>query len=78
MQFATPAGLKSAVGTKNERHHVVPIQNATELYTKAVVDSWANKTPQQAFDFLSKPDVTVTNKSDKEGQLPKIKARHLP
>ena len=81
MQFATPAGLKSAVGTKNERHHVVPIQNAAEqpeLHKQMLVQSWANKTPQQAFDFLSKPDVTVTNKSDKEGQLPKIKARHLP
>ena len=45
-----------------------------ELYRKALTDQWATKTPQQAFDFLSKPDVTVTNQSDKEGQLPKIKA----
>jgi hypothetical protein len=77
MQFATPNGLKSAVGTKHARYHIVCIQNAAaqaELFTKALTDQWATKTPQQAFDFLSKPDVTVTNQSDKEGQLPKIKA----
>jgi len=75
MQFATPNGLKSAVGTKNARYHIECIQGAAEqaeLYRKALVDTWASKTPQQAFDFLSKPDVTVTNQSDKEGQLPKI------
>ena len=77
MQFATPSGLKSAVGTRNTRHHIVAIQNAaaqSELYTKALVDNWAEKTPEQAFEFLSKPDVTVTNQSDKDGQLPKIKS----
>ena len=77
MQFATPSGLKPAIGTQNVRHHIVCIQNAaaqSELYTKALVDNWADKTPLQAHDFLSKPDVTVTNASDKEGQLPKIKA----
>ena len=77
MQFATPNGLKSAVDTKNARCHIVCIQNAAaqdELYRKALVDTWAKKTPQQAFDFLSKPDVTVTNASDKRNQLPKIKA----
>jgi hypothetical protein len=75
MQFATPNGLKSAVGTKYARFHIVCIQNAAaqaELYTKALTDTWANKTPQQAFDILSKPDVTVTNQSDKLNQLPKI------
>jgi hypothetical protein len=77
MQYATPNGLKSAVGTKYARYHIVCIQNAAaqaELYTKALVDTWANETPQQAHDILSKPDVTVTNQSDKRDQLPKIKA----
>ena len=77
MQFATPNGLKSAVGTKNARYHIVCIQGAAEqaeAHTKMLVDTWATKTPQQAFDFLSKPDVTVTNESDKHNQLPKIKA----
>ena len=77
MQFAMPDGLKPAVGTRNARHHIVCIQNAVEqsaLFEKALIDMWAAKTPQQAHAFLSKPDVTVTNQSDKEGQLPKIKA----
>jgi hypothetical protein len=77
MQFATPKGLKSAVGTDNARYHIVCITNAVEqaeAQTKILVDTWANKTPLEAFDFLSKDDVTVTNQSDKEGQLPKIKA----
>uniref|UniRef100_A0A7S3WV90 Uncharacterized protein n=1 Tax=Emiliania huxleyi TaxID=2903 RepID=A0A7S3WV90_EMIHU len=77
MQFATPSGLKSAVGTKNERHHIVCIQNAAaqaESFTKLLVDQWAKKTPDEAHAFLSKPDVTVTNQGDKDGQLPKIKA----
>ena len=30
MQFATPSGLKSAVGTENARYHIVCIQNAAE------------------------------------------------
>ena len=75
MQFATPNGLKSAVGTKNERHHIMCIQNAaaqSEVFTKMLIDQWAAKTPREAFEFLSKPDVTVTNESDKVGQLPKI------
>ena len=41
MQFATPSGLKSAVGTKNVRHHIVCIQNAAaqaESFTKLLVD----------------------------------------
>ena len=75
MQFATPKGLRSAVGnTRNERHHIVPIQAAAQsgTFTNVLIDQWATKTPQQAFEFLSKPDVTVTNQSDKDGQLPKI------
>jgi len=77
MQYATPDGLKPAVGTENERHHIVCIQNAaeqSELHEKMLIQSWATKTPDEAHAFLSKPDVTVTNQKDKEGQLPKIKA----
>ena len=75
MQFATPTGLKPAIGTKNTRHNIVCIQNAAEqsdVFTKMLVDQWAKRTPQEAFEFLSKPDVTVTNQSDKDMQLPKV------
>ncbi len=77
MQFATPNGLKSAVGTQNVRYHIVCIRSAAaqaEAHTKMLVDTWATKTPREAFDFLSKPDVMVTNQSDKEVVLPKILA----
>ena len=77
MQFAMPDGLKPAVGTANLRHHIMCIQNAAEQaehQARGLIGIWADKTPLQAHDFLSKPDVTVTNQSDKEGQLLKIKA----
>ena len=80
MQFATPDGLKSAIGTQNTRHHIVAIQNAVEqaeLHEEMLIRSWAEKTPEQAFEFLSKPDVTVTNQSDKEGQLLKLSLIHI-
>ena len=37
-----------------------------------LISTWAHKTPQQAYDFLKAPDVTVTNQSDKDRQLPKV------
>ena len=75
MQRVTPDGLRPAVGTSSERFHIVCIQNAAEqaeLHKQMLVHAWASKTPQQAFEFLSKPDVDVTNKSDKDMQLPKL------
>lgn len=33
---------------------------------------WAARTPKEAHDTLSQPDVTVTNLKDKEQQLPLI------
>jgi len=47
----------------------------------ATTGCWASKTPEQAHAFLAKPDVTVTNESDKQRQLKKIevlndKVRH--
>ena len=37
---------------------------------------WATKTPVQAFELLSRPDVNVTNQSDKELQLRKLQQLH--
>ena len=77
MQVPTPAGLKPAHGTRSKRSHIVCIQNAAEepeLHTQLLIRNWATKTPDEAHDFLSMPDVTVTNQSDKLGQLDKIKA----
>ena len=75
MQHATLHGLKSAVRTPNARHTIVCIKKAAEqekMYDHIMIEKWANKTPEEAHDFLAKADVTVTNASDKKGQLPKI------
>ena len=75
MQFATPDGLVSAVDTKNERFDIICIQNAATNaahHVQGLINIWAAKTPQEAFEILSKPDITVTNQSDKDNQLPKI------
>lgn len=37
-----------------------------------LLEMWSDKDPMQAYEVLSKPDVEVTNKSDKQAQLPKL------
>ena len=58
--------------SSDKRCVIEPMYNANKIFATYLRDMWAKKTPQQAFDFLSKPDVTVTNQSDKDNQLPKI------
>ena len=53
---------------------VVPIHNANSSLSDALEMLWARKTPSDALSILSKPDVRVTNLSDKQMQLPKIGA----
>ena len=81
MQVATAEGLKPSSGRVPKgkfRYHIKCIYNAAESEDQAdsfkqiLRTQWADKTPQQAQAFLKKPDVTVTNQSDKEGQLGKI------
>jgi hypothetical protein len=38
-----------------------------------LVDEWSNKTPDEAHDILAGQDVIVTNQSDKDIQLAKLK-----
>lgn len=75
MQKPTRNGLVSAVGSDSERHHIIPIHGAggqADLITQMLVQTWAKRTPKEAHQFLSGPDVTVTNQKDKEKQLPKV------
>ena len=44
----------------------------TIIFANALEVMWASKTPQQAYDLLAKPDIAVTNQTDKVKQLPKI------
>ena len=38
-----------------------------------LVDEWSNKTPEEAHAILAGQDVIVTNQSDKDIQLAKLK-----
>ena len=54
----------------------LPRWDASAADRCALVRMWAHKSPQEAHELLSNPDVTVTNHSDKEVQLGKILALH--
>ena len=71
MQAVTDSGLRPASEAEC-RHTIVPIVNANSSIAKALVEMWAEKTPEEAHIILSKPDVTVTNQSDKDEQLAKL------
>ena len=73
MQMVTAQGLKSAVGSNAVRHTIRCIYNAVQgIDDLRLIEMWATKTPLEAFTVLSRPDVSVTNQSDKDSQLPKI------
>ena len=71
MQTATKDGLRPATEAQR-RCEIRCIYTATQNMAEALTAIWATKTPAEAFATLAKPDVTVTNESDKEQQLPKI------
>ena len=71
MQTATMDGLRPAVALE-QRFTIVPIYNTNENLKAALVAMWAKTTPEKAYGALKQPDVTVTNQSDKDAQLPKI------
>lgn len=71
MQIATKDGLQPA-SEEEKRHTIIPIYNTNESLVTGLEAIWAKVTPALAYAKLSKPDVTVTNESDKTDQLPKI------
>jgi len=52
---------------------VVPIHQATEALAVELVRMWAGRSVDEAIETLASPDVTVTNQSDKELQLYKLR-----
>ena len=74
MQTTTEGGLKSCPSKedKSNRCTIVPIYNTNSIIAGCLRSMWADKTPKEAYDILKQPDVTVTNQSDKDDQLPKI------
>ena len=56
------------------RDTIICIHNANPKYDPPKLrDMWGDKTAEQAYAILEKPDVKVTNQKDKDMQLPKLK-----
>ena len=70
MQTATSAGLKPAAEGEG-RVTIETILNANSILGASLRSMWESKTPDEAHDILAQADVTVTNQSDKDKQLPK-------
>ena len=71
MQLVTKEGLKP-VTEAERRCTVVPTWNTNAEDAKRLIQFWADKTPDKARRLLARPDVQVTNQSDKEPQLEKL------
>lgn len=71
MQAVSPEGLKPAT-PEQQRFDIVPIHGANNITGESLKAMWATRTPQEAYDLLKEPDVTVTNQSDKTVQLDKL------
>mmetsp|Transcript_28045 Transcript_28045/g.94207 ORF Transcript_28045/g.94207 Transcript_28045/m.94207 type:complete len:913 (+) Transcript_28045:106-2844(+) len=72
MQEACDEGLRPAPAERR-RCVVVPIHLATEALAVELVRMWAGRSVDEAIETLASPDVTVTNQSDKELQLYKLR-----
>jgi len=73
MQKASATGLTSAPPSERRcRDAIVCLGNAPEKLADALIEEWGHIDASGAFSKLSSADVTVTNLSDKECQLPKI------
>ena len=72
MQKPTAAGLVSAPWDE-KRCTIRCLYNAPAAMAQQLVDMWGAMTAEGAYTILSQPDVVVTNQSDKDAQLPKIR-----
>ena len=69
----TANGLDST-SEEERRDTIICIHNANPKYDPPKLrDMWGDKTAEQAYAILEKPDVKVTNQKDKNIQLPKLK-----
>jgi len=71
MQQVTSDGLLPA--STAERYCIECVHTASAKFDGAKLkETWASKTPNEAYAVLSSNDVQVTNAADKEEQLPKL------
>jgi hypothetical protein len=71
MQSLSQDGLSPAAPAER-RCTIVPILGANSSLVECLLAMWGQRTPEEAYSLLGKPDVTVTNLRDKDRQLPKI------
>lgn len=73
MRTATTVGLMSTSAEDQKRCSIVCVHKAQMKYQAAQLQEiWGFKTAAEAHEFLSSPDVTVTNQRDKDTQLVKL------
>ena len=73
MRLCTPAGL-APTGAAAPRFTIECIHLAKQKFQGAqLLEMWMEASAEEAHETLSSPDVTVTNQSDKDMQLPKLK-----
>ena len=73
MQQATRLGLVSAPAGMR-RYEIMCVHGAPEALKASLIEEWSTCTAVVAHEKLSRPDVVVTNQSDKTKQLPKLLA----
>ena len=56
---------------------ITTIHNLHPRMGLVLVDEWSNKTPEEAHAILAGQDVIVTNQSDKDIQLAKLKVLNM-
>lgn len=74
MRSCSPSGLGPTV-ENSERYVMQCIHLAQDKFQGAQLrEMWREASSKKAYEALSSPDVTVTNQSDKDVQLPKLQA----
>jgi hypothetical protein len=74
MQVVDGTSVRPA-NPEERRCTIATIANANSIIAEGLYAMWVAKTPEQAYDMLSKDDVTVTNQNDKDTQLRKLRER---
>ena len=70
-QHPSATGLKPATA-EQRRCEIVCVHNAPQTLRETLLHLWANKSTREAHEVLGKPDITVTNQSDKNTQMAKL------
>ena len=61
-----------AAAPEDRRCTIAPVHNATPFLQSALEDMWSKRKPEEVYLTLHKPDIEVTNGSDKTTQLKKV------